>query len=300
MTGHTGFVGRTVNATLHADPGDLGWRVATLPEDCDLRSPRLAEYVADLHPDAVVHLAARTSVLESFDDPEGYFDVNFNGTWSLLRALRACGFHGRMLYVGSGDCYGKVAESALPVTESQPLRPRSPYALSKVAAESLCYQWSQTEAIDIVIARPFNHIGPGQDLRFAAPAFARQVVCIRNGLAPPRILTGDLEVTRDLTDVRDVAAAYLRLLESGRAGEVYNVGSGRETPMRDVLNGLLGIAGVDAEIVVDPQRLRPDEQRRALADVSKIERDTGWCAAIPLDTTLRDMLKTGQERIEHE
>ena len=300
MTGHAGFVGRTVNATLHADPGDLGWRLVTLPEDCDLRSPGLAEQVSNLHLDAVVHLAARTSVAESFDDPEGYFDVNFHGTWNLLRALRTCGFRGRMVYVSSGDCYGKVPESALPMTESQPLRPRSPYAVSKVAAESLCYQWSQSEAMDVVIARPFNHIGPGQDLRFAAPAFARQVVCIRNGLAPPRVLTGDLEVTRDLTDVRDVAAAYLRLLESGRAGDVYNVGSGRETPMRDVLNGLLGIAGVEAEIVVDPQRLRPDEQRRALADVSKIERDTGWRATIPLDTTLRDMLTDWIRRIENE
>ncbi|MHB8494842.1 MAG: GDP-mannose 4,6-dehydratase [Casimicrobiaceae bacterium] len=300
LTGHTGFVGRTISGVLLAEPGDRGWRLATLPEDCDLRSPALVERVAGLHPDAVVHLAARTSVSESFDDPEGYFDVNFHGTWNLLRALRAGGFRGRMLYVSSGDCYGKVQERALPVTEDQPLRPRSPYAVSKVAAEALCYQWSQTEAFDVVIARPFNHIGPGQDLRFAAPTFARQVVRICSGLEPPRILTGDLEVTRDMTDVRDVATAYFALLEHADGGEVYNVGSGRETPMRDVLNGFLAIAGIEAEIVVDPQRLRPDEQRRAVADVRKLERDTGWRAVIPLDITLRDMLDDWTRRVAHE
>lgn len=300
LTGYAGFVGRTVGAVLQARPRGAGWRLAPLPEDVDIRSPELVHRVARSRPDAVLHLAAHTSVSESFQDPDGYFDVNFHGTWNVLRALRANDFRGRMLYVSSGDCYGAVAEHALPIAETQPLRPRSPYAVSKAAAESLCFQWSQTEPFEIVIARPFNHIGPGQDARFATASFARQIARIRRGLELPPVLTGDLEVTRDLTDVRDVANAYLALLDHGANGEVYNVGSGREVRMLDLLNQLLSIAGVDASVVVDPSRLRPREQRRVVADVRKIERDTGWRATTALNKTLGDMLEDWTRRIESE
>src|SRR5262249_38977261 len=154
------------------------------------------------------------------------------------------------------------------------LRPLNPYAASKAAAESLCYQWSQTKPFEVVIARPFNHIGPGQDARFAVASFARQVARIRRGIAAPVIETGNLDVTRDMTDVRDVIGAYLALLESGLNGEIYNIGSGRETRLGDVLDALVSLAGVKAAVVVDPARVRTDEQRRALADTRKLARDT--------------------------
>ncbi len=215
-----------------------------------------------MQPHAVLHLAGLTSVAESFRDPGRFFDVNFNGTWNVLKALRAASFSGRMLFVSSGDCYGAVAADDLPLRETQSLRPRSPYAVSKVAAESLCYQWTQTERLDIILTRSFNHLGPGQDERFAVASFARQVAGIRNGTAPARIVAGDLEITRDLTDVRDVVRAYLSLLEKGRTGEVYNVGSGRETRLADVLNALLSIAGVGGRY---RHRPRPTALRRAAA-----------------------------------
>ena len=180
--------------------------------------------------------------------------------------------------------------------ETQPLRPRSPYAVSKIAAESLCYQWAQTERLDAVLTRSFNHVGPGQDVRFAVASFAQQVARIVNGTRPPRILTGNLDVTRDLTDVRDVVTAYLTLLEKGRTGEIYNVGSGRETRMSDVLDALISLAGVTVDIVTDPARVRSDEQRRAVADVRKIAADTGWLASTPLSTTLADMLDDWKRR----
>jgi GDP-4-dehydro-6-deoxy-D-mannose reductase len=299
VTGHTGFVGRTVRAVLNT--GDnVRWSAVTLPDGLDIRSSELCEHIADLRPAAVLHLAGLTSVAESFADPERFFDVNFNGTWNLLKALRAAAFTGRFLFVSSGDCYGAVADADLPVRETHPLRPRSPYAVSKIAAESLCYQWAQTERLDIILTRSFNHLGPGQDVRFAAASFARQVVSIRNGTSPPRIVAGDLGITRDLTDVRDVVRAYLSLLDSGRTAQVYNVGSGRETRLAEVLSTLTACAGITAEIVTDPSRVRSGEQRRAVADVAKIHADTGWSAATPLARTLADMLDDWSERIRHE
>jgi GDP-4-dehydro-6-deoxy-D-mannose reductase len=296
VTGHAGFVGRAVARLLLESGTQSGWRFVALPERLDIRSPALAEHVVEIRPHGVLHLAALTSVADSFTDPAQFFDVNFNGTWNLLRALRSTTFDGRLLFVSSGDCYGAVSADDLPTCETHPLRPRSPYAVSKVAAEALCYQWSQTEPIDIVLARAFNHFGPGQDTRFAIPSFARQIARIRSGIAPPRIVTGDLRVTRDLTDVRDIVQAYLSLLDKGRTGEVYNVGSGRERRLSDVLDQMLAIAGITAEVVVDPARVRAGEQQRAVADVRKIATDTGWSAGIPLSRTLTDILDDWNQR----
>lgn len=297
VTGHTGFVGKTVATLLRADGPASQWALASLPDGCDIRSSDVAVHVRDAVPDAVLHLAAITSVAASIHEPDAFFDVNFGGTRNLLKALRSAGFRGRLLFVSSGDCYGAVPPAELPVAERQPLRPRNPYAVSKVAAEALCYQWSQTESFEIVIARPFNHIGPGQDTRFAIASFAAQIAQIGAGKAAPRIMTGNLDVTRDLTDVRDVVRAHLALLERGRSGEAYNVGSGRETRIGDVLDILLAESGVRVERIVDSARLRADEQRRAAADVRKIAADTGWRASTPLATTLRDMLEYWTRRM---
>jgi GDP-4-dehydro-6-deoxy-D-mannose reductase len=299
VTGHEGFVGRALRDVLQNDP-DPAWQLATLPARFDVRSTDLSVQLARIRPDAVVHLAALTSVPDSFRDPEAFFDVNFHGTWNLLKALRTAGFRGRMLFVSSGDCYGTVPEAELPIPESRPLRPRSPYAVSKAAAEALCYEWSQSESLDVVIARPFNHIGPRQDERFAVASFARQVARIADGDAEPRIMTGDLDVTRDLTDVRDVVHAYMALLDRGGAGEVFNVGSGRETRLRDVLDQLIAYAGVRADVVPDPLRARPSQQRRAAADIRKITRETGWEPRIPLSSTLANMVDDCRRRLHLE
>jgi GDP-4-dehydro-6-deoxy-D-mannose reductase len=297
VTGHTGFVGQMVDRVLQAKPGAPDWQLACLPEGFDIRSPELVRRLADSHADAVLHLAALTSVAESFQEPEYFFDVNFHGTWNLLRALRTMGFDGRLLFVSSGDCYGEVTPDELPVQETHPLRPRSPYAVSKVAAEALCQQWAQCEGLDVVLTRSFNHLGPGQDAKFAIAGFARQLALIARGAQPPRIVTGDLDITRDFTDVRDVVTAYLALLDGGQRGEPYNVGSGKETRVGDLLSEMLSIAGITAELVIDPSRVRAGEQRRAAADVRKIAQDTGWRASIPLSLTLADMLNDWNDRI---
>jgi GDP-4-dehydro-6-deoxy-D-mannose reductase len=265
----------------------------------DIRNAaRVRSAVAATMPDAVLHLAAQSSVAASFENPEETLEVNFLGTLNLLKSLESIGFAGAILYVGSADVYGATDDADLPIRESQPLRPRSPYAVSKVAAEALCYQWSQTHNFRVVLARPFNQIGPGQSTRFAIANFAQQIVDISRGRQRPVLSTGDLDVTRDFTDVRDAVHAYSMLLESGENGEVYNLCSGRERSLRSVLTSLLAVAGIEAELRMDPDRLRPVEQRRVVGDPSKLRINLGWQPTIPLDTTLADILRERKEGSE--
>ncbi|MBU2763743.1 GDP-mannose 4,6-dehydratase [Acidithiobacillus caldus] len=289
LTGANGFVGRYVQAALPCVP---------LPDGLDLRDRQaLSVFVAELRPNAVIHLAAQSFVPAAFENPRETFDINFTSTLNLLEALHAAEFRGRMLFVGSGDTYGQVPETDLPVREDHPLRPRNPYAVSKVAAEALCYQWSQTSGFEIVMVRPFNHIGPGQSPRFVLADFARQVMEIHLGRRVPVLQVGDIDVTRDFTDVRDVVRAYGLLLERGRNGEVYNVCSGREYRIRDLLQQLLALAGVDARIEQDPARLRRAEQRRMVASFAALERDTGWQPAIPMEQSLQDLLNDWEKKL---
>ena len=282
LTGANVFVGQYVQAALPCVP---------LPDGLDLRDrAALTAAVIAIQPDTVLHLAAQSFVPAAFENPRETFDINLTGTLNLLEALQAAEFRGRMLFVGSGDTYGQVAEAALPVREDHPLHPRNPYAVSKVAAEALCYQWSQTSGFEIVMVRPFNHIGPGQSPRFAIADFARQVTEIRLGRRAPVLQVGDIDVTRDFTDVRDVVRAYGLLLEHGRNGGVYNVCSGREYRIRDLLQQLITLAGVEASIEQDSARLRRAEQRRMVASFAALQRDTGWQPAIPMEESLQDLL----------
>jgi GDP-4-dehydro-6-deoxy-D-mannose reductase len=292
LTGSDGFVG-----------SELRHRVSCIPlsdeqGSVDLRdADRLRRTVARIASDAVIHLAAQAFVPASFERPRETYEINFFGTLNLVKALKAAGFKGRFLFVRSGDTYGIVAPDELPIDEARPLRPRSPYAVSKVAAEALCYQWSQSETFEIVMMRSFNHIGPGQSERFVVSALARQVVEIRKGHWAPAILTGDIDVTRDFTDVRDVVVAYLLLLEQGRRGEVYNVCSGLEQPIRELLMRLLRLAGVDATVEQDPSRMRHAEQRRICGSPQKLERETGWRRRYALDTSLADILNDWEAKL---
>jgi GDP-4-dehydro-6-deoxy-D-mannose reductase len=183
-----------------------------------------------------------------------------------------------------------VDEADLPVVETRAPAPRNPYAVSKFAAEALCRQWVFTEGMSIVMARPFNHIGPGQSDAFVVSSLARQIVEIRAGRRDPVIAAGDIDVTRDFTDVRDVIRAYFKLLEQGRAGEAYNICSGQERSVRSLLMCLVALTGVDVTIRQDPARMRVAEQRRVRGNPEKMRQDTGWVAATPLDKSLNAML----------
>lgn len=294
ITGRDGFVGKHLEGAIPS----AGWAEATTSLVCGPSERLDVRDRAGLHreleaaqPELVVHLAAQSFVPESFRDPRATYETNFFGTLNLLQALEAVGFAGRMLYVGSGDEYGLVAQAELPVTEGRSLRPRNPYAVSKVAAEALCFQWSQSARFEVVMARPFNHIGPGQGERFVVSDFARQIAAIRRGERAPTLEAGDIDVTRDFTDVRDVARAYMLLLDAaGANGEVFNVCSGVERSPREIIERLADAAGVSVTIKQDAARLRPSEQRRICGSFEKLRAATGWTPKIGIDESLRDIL----------
>ncbi|MEJ6021929.1 GDP-mannose 4,6-dehydratase [Ramlibacter sp. PS4R-6] len=289
-TGHLGFVGRAMREFVTSRPAlGVDWCEPAREHDVRDRADLLA-MVREHQPDWVVHLAAHSHVQASWSDPAGTLQTNAGGTANLLGALDDAGFRGRLLYVSSADVYGAVPDDQLPVDESREPAPRSPYASSKVASEVLCRQWARARPLDVVIARPFNHTGPGQREEFALPRFAKEIAAIRTGRQGPLIQAGDLEVTRDFLDVDDVVDAYVRLLRSGAGGETYNVCSGREVLLRDAVGQLLEIAGVKAEVATDPALLRPAEQRRMVGSYDKLAQATGWQPATPLRDTLARLL----------
>ena len=290
VTGASGFVGRTIVGM--AEKGELaGARLLCLPDAVDLRdAPALKRWLAGSAPDAVIHLAAISFVPESFARPHETYAVNLHGTINLLEALAEAGFAGAFLYASSGDVYGAVAPADLPVSETRLPRPRNPYAASKLAAEAYCYQVSETSRVRVLIARPFNHIGRGQSERFFLPAMAKQIMQIKQGRRAPSIEAGNIDVTRDFSDVRDVVRAYLALLEKGLSGETYNVCSGVERNVGEVLQRMLELAGVQASVTRVDERVRPNEQKRHCGSNRKLCEDTGWRPSVPFEKSLRDLL----------
>ena len=298
VTGGTGFVGPFLEREL----SDAGFASvlfeATGGGLVDLRDvAAVSATIARIKPDAVVHLAAQSSVPRSFDDPRETFNINVDGTLNLLLALRDHGFAGRFLFVGSGAVYGLVPDDELPIPETRAPAPNNPYAASKVAAEALCYQWGQSEDFEVVCVRPFNHIGPGQSEHFAIASFAKQIVEAKLGQRDAVMDVGDVDVTRDFTDVRDVVRAYRLLLERGVSGEVYNVCSGEEHSLRALIEGMAERAGVSMELRQDADRLRPADQRRMVGDASKLRAATGWAPERTIEQTLDDVMAHWEKQL---
>jgi len=286
VTGASGFVGPWLCRHLEAS----GDEVVPAGHDRDVTdADSIAEALIASRPDAVYHLAAQSSVGSSWADATGTFRVNVFGTLHVLDAANACPSRPRVLVVSSAEVYGEVSPLALPVAETAPFRPGTPYAASKAAAELAGLQAFLGRGLEVVRARPFNHTGPGQGPGFVVPALARQVV--EASLTGATVLkTGNLTARRDFTDVRDVVAAYRLLIERGSAGEVYNVCSGRSVLLLDLVERLLSLAGADLSVEVAPERLRPVDVPEMRGDPRRLEDLTGWRPAIDLDRTLRDVL----------
>jgi GDP-4-dehydro-6-deoxy-D-mannose reductase len=315
VTGITGFVGGHLADHL-LDRGDevlglsgsgrwpegsahLADAVGLEPFDLLADPPEaLAGLIGRWRPDAIYHLAAQANPHASLDDPRGTWDLNLGGTLTLLEAVRKAGPGPmpRVVLVGSGVSYGNPAPEDLPVTERCPLRPNNPYAASKAAADLLGVQHFLSHGTPVVVARPFNHAGPRQEDRYVLSSFARQVAEVERG-DRARIEVGNLEVVRDFTDVRDIVRAYRLLAESGRSGEIYNIGTGRDEPLSAMLETLRGLAERPVEVVVDPARVRPVDQPMLLADASKLRADTGWEPLFSVERTLADMLRHWRSRL---
>jgi GDP-4-dehydro-6-deoxy-D-mannose reductase len=307
ITGISGFVGQHLAEHIlanHADVELFGlrrWRsemprsVVRAPsvhivEGDLLDAPSLVRVLHASRPDVIFHLAASSSVAGSWDTPAEMVQVNVLGTLHLLEAVRQVQLDPAVVLACSAEAYGVVTESELPITEAQPFRPVSPYAVSKAAADLLGYQYFRAFRLRTVRMRFFNHCGPRQSSRFVVSAFARQVAEIEAGARGPEIRTGDLEVRRDFVDVRDAARAYWLAATGGEAGEAYNVAGGRARSIREVLDHLLGLSGAEVSIVSDPERMRPAELRVLEGDASRFHQATGWQPEIPFEQTLADTL----------
>jgi GDP-4-dehydro-6-deoxy-D-mannose reductase len=303
ITGATGFVGRHLAAALRAggyEPVGLARRPAAADfpvHAADLTDvPATEAVLRDVRPDWVFHLAGYASPGRSFREPAAAWAGNLSATQGLYEAVNRSGRRPRILHVSSGLVYGDVGPGEQVCIEETPLRPASPYAASKAAADLLSYQQTRSPGLDVVRVRPFNQIGPGQSADYAAPNFARQIVAVERGQAAHVEARGDLNGRRDLTDVRDMVRAYVRLLEVGKSGEVYNAGSGRTYRMQEVLDRLVALAGVPVTVVENPDQSRTADTAVSRADPRKLREATGWEPAYSLDQTLTDMLEDWRRR----
>ena len=298
VTGAAGFAGSHVVQALAGYGTIVGWthnapppqEVVTLAEwqRVDLLHPvEVRQAIAKLRPSAVIHCAGAPNVAHSWKDTVTPLSANVLATHHLFDALRRVGQPCRVVVPGSATVYA-LSDSAL--TETSPLAPSNPYAVSKLVQEELSLRAMREDGVDVVVTRSFNHTGPRQSAAFAAPNMARQIAMIEKRLAEPVIKVGNLEAQRDFTDVRDMARAYVMLMKQGTASEVYNVSSGVARVMRSVLDALAARARVDVLIETDPALMRPSDTPMLLGDSTKLRASTGWHPEIPFDQTLDDLL----------
>ncbi|MEZ4353770.1 MAG: GDP-mannose 4,6-dehydratase [Myxococcota bacterium] len=283
VTGASGFVGRRLLPRLRA----AGHEATGCDREVDVTQPEaLRAALVRAEPDAVIHLAAMSDVALSWREPLRCYRINFVGTRTLLAEVARVRPAARVLLVGSADQYGPTSEAGSPFDETTPQRPRSPYARSKAAAEALGTQAAE-QGLDVVRIRAFNHTGAGQSDQFVASSFARQVARIRLGRQEASLRVGNLDSVRDFLHVDDVLDAYVALLDPSVPAAVYNVAGERATPIRDVLDRLVALAGVAPRVEVDPDRFRPTDW--LVGDSSRLTRATGWRPRTSLDAILREL-----------
>ena len=298
VTGAAGFAGRHLCATLQAGGHEVvaaGLRDGAPPagarwHDLDVTDAAASRaLLAAERPGWVFHLAGFAHVGRAEAAPDECLRVNFGGTRALPEAALACTPRPRVLLVSSSEVYGRVPEAEQPAAEDRPLRPSTIYAVSKAAAE-MAGQHAAARGLDVVILRPFNHVGPGQSDDFVASAFAHQLARIEAGAQEPVLRVGNLSAVRDLCDVRDVVAAYVRAAQAGRPGETYNVTTGRAVAVSEILETLRALVRTPVRVETDPARLRPVDVPLFHGSGEKLRRDTGASLTLDLRRTLADVL----------
>jgi len=314
ITGITGFAGsHLAEYALANHPqaevfGILRWRSRTENiesiqqrinlSECDLRdATSVKQLLGRVRPDKIFHLAAQSFVPSSWNAPAESLTTNILGQLNIFEAVRELGIDPWIQIACSSEEYGLVYENELPIRESNPLRPLSPYAVSKVGQDYLGYQYFKSFGLKVVRTRGFNHDGPRRGDVFVSSNFAKQLVEIERGKKPPLIQVGNLDARRDFSDVRDMVRGYWLSLERCEPGEVYNICSGNAYSIQEVLNLLLKISGREVRIETDPARLRPSDVPVLVGDSSKFRAATGWEPQIPYEKTLADMLSYWREKI---
>lgn len=275
----------------------LGDRIRLIEGDIE-DAFSIATALESARPDRIYHLAAQSYPSESWAAPVATLQANVIGTVNVLEAARRFAPESQIHIAGSAASYGLIRPEDVPISEDRPLKPLSPYGVSKAAQEMLGYQYAQSYGLRVYLTRSFIHIGPRQDSRTSAQTFARQIAEAEAGLRPPVIHVGNLEPRRDYLDVEDAVRALWLLLERGKPGEVYNIASGSAPQVRELLDIYLSLAAIPLEVQVDPARLRPADEPILLGDNSKLRRDTGWAPQVPLAESLRRILDYWRERTE--
>ena len=289
VTGANGFVGKHLVNELRNNNYEVlavGGRDSAGELTLDLRKADEAKKIDFTDVFGVFHLAGLAAVGPSFDNPEEYMQTNVGIQTNLFEAALAQGVKPRFLIISSGSLYDPKAE--LPLTESSAVLPSSPYAASKVAQEENALGYAK-QGFESIIARPFNHVGPGQNPGFIVPDLAQQIIACEKSEAI-EILVGNLDAQRDYTDVRDIARAYRLLLEKGVPGETYNICSGRALSGNDILSGLLKASEVNAPTKEDPAKIRPADNPVIYGSHDKLTKATGWQPEIPIENTFADVI----------
>jgi GDP-4-dehydro-6-deoxy-D-mannose reductase len=314
ITGITGFAGSHLAEHIlnrHPDTEVFGlvrWRsrmenIVHIQEklrlfEADMKEMgSLKKALKEIRPDWVFHLAAQSFVPTSWKCPAETFAINAIGQINLFEAILSLSLSPRIHVAGSSEEYGQVNSDEIPMYETNPLRPLSPYAVSKVAQDLLAWQYFKSYGLDTVRTRGFNHTGPRRGEVFICSNFAKQIAEIEKKKKEPVISVGNLEAKRDFSDVRDIAIAYWLSLEKGKSGEVYNIGTGKTYTMEEVLDILLSMTEVQVTVQVDPERLRPSDVPVLLSDSSKFRKVTGWEPKIPFRQSLQDLLDYWRERV---
>jgi GDP-4-dehydro-6-deoxy-D-mannose reductase len=313
ITGITGFVGSHLaeyllslkNCEIY---GTYRWRsrmenISHIKErlklyECDLKdATAVYNLIKEIRPDMIFHLAAQSYVPMSWTAPSETIITNVISQINILEAVRNLKMDTLIHIAGSSEEYGLVLKNEVPIKETNPLRPLSPYGVSKVAQDLLGFQYYKSYNLKIIRTRAFNHEGPRRGEVFVTSNFAKQIAEIEKGKREPIIYVGNLEAVRDFTDVRDVVRAYYLVLTKGKAGEVYNIASGKGYKIKEVLDIYLEMSKVKVEVKVDPARLRPSDVELLIGDATKIKEECGWQPQIPFEKTLEDLLNYWRERV---
>jgi GDP-4-dehydro-6-deoxy-D-mannose reductase len=308
ITGITGMAGSHLAEYLIGRQdcevhGTLRWRsnkehITDLEKDavlheCELRDPyAVTRLLRDIRPDRIYHLASQSNVAASWLSPRETLVNNITAQLNILESLNLLDLLGTKVHVaGSSEEYGQVQPDELPVKEANPLRPISPYGVSKVTQDTMAFQYYKNFGLHIVRTRAFNHEGPRRSESFATSSFARQIVEIERRRKDPVIFVGNLKAKRDFTDIRDVVKAYHLALEHCEPGSVYNIGSGIAHSLRHVLDLLLTMSRVVIQVKEDPARMRPSDVPELVADTTAFRSRTGWRPEISLEQSLFDLLE---------
>lgn len=262
-----------------------------------LEKEDIVSLLFEIRPNYIFHLAAQSSVGTAWKNPGLTIDINIKGSVNVMDAVRELYYKPRVLLIGSGEEYGHIKPDEIPIGEETMIRPGNIYAATKVCQNMIGSIYAQAYDMEIMMVRAFNHIGPTQAPIFVVSDFCKQVAEIEKGMREPIMYVGNLDSMRDFTDVRDVVRAYALLMETGKPGETYNVGSGHAVTIREILDLIISLSDKDIKVEIDQNKIRPVDVPIIEADISKIKEFTGWGPKIPLQQTIKETLSYWRERM---